>query len=204
MTESNLNQRVGQGEPKRPPTSPLQLLREDPQALESLELPLDRTEFTTRLLTDLVGSLQVAIGEEATTAFIDAVGLRTGEAILSMYRSGLGPGRLSLSVLASILVDLKRRIDGDFRIVSVDEDQIVLSNHACPFGSLVRGRPSLCAMTSNVFGTIVSETDGYARVELSETIASGSPGCRVLIHLKADPEAAVDGVRTREYFGLEG
>ena len=53
-------------------------------------------------------------------------------------------------------------------------------------------------MTSNVFGAIAAENLGYAKVELQETIARGAPGCRVVVHLKATPEAKE--AEGREYF----
>jgi hypothetical protein len=74
----------------------------------------------------------------------------------------------------------------------------VLGNRACPFGDQVIGRPALCMMTSNVFGSIAADHLGYARVELQETIAQGSAGCRVVVHLDRPPgDVAVDGI---EYF----
>lgn len=101
-----------------------------------------------------------------------------------------------------MLVDLKRRIEGDFYVISQDDEKIVLGNHACPFGDRVHGRPALCMMTSNVFGSISASNLGYAKVALEETIATGSPGCRIVVHLKPTAEAArSDG---REYFKPDG
>jgi hypothetical protein len=55
----------------------------------------------------------------------------------------------------------------------------------------------MCMMTSNVFGSITADNLGFAKVELRETIATGSSGCVVAVHLKSTPETdAVDG---REY-----
>ena len=95
--------------------------------------------------------------------------------------------------VAEVCVDLKRRISGSFYVVEQSEDRIVFGNHACPFGDKVVGRPSLCMMTSNVFGTITAENLGYGKVVLEETIAAGAGGCRVTIHLRpsADAERAV-------------
>jgi hypothetical protein len=59
----------------------------------------------------------------------------------------------------------------------------------------------MCMMTSNVFGTIAAQNLGYARVELEETIARGSSGCRVVVHLT--PDLDVDDEPGREYFGDE-
>ena len=82
--------------------------------------------------------------------------------------------------VAAVLVDLKRRIHGDFFIIEEDDEKIVLGNRACPFAEMVAGRPSLCMMTSNVFGFIAADNLGYSKVELQETIARGDAGHVVL------------------------
>jgi hypothetical protein len=71
--------------------------------------------------------------------------------------------------VADVLVDLKRRIQGEFYVIEKNENKIVLGNRACPFG----GHPSMCMKTSNVFGAIAAEDLGFAKVELRETIAKG-------------------------------
>jgi hypothetical protein len=96
------------------------------------------------------------------------------------------------------MVDLKRRIQGDFYVIDQDDEKIVLGNRACPFGDKVLDRPSLCMMTSNVFGSIAAENLGYAKVELQQTIAQGNPGCRIVVHLMQTPAASV--AEGREYF----
>jgi predicted ArsR family transcriptional regulator len=102
------------------------------------------------------------------------------------------------SQVAEVLVDLKRRIRGDFYVIEEDEEKIVLGNRACPFAEKVLGRPAMCMMTSNVFGVIAAENLGYAKVELQETIANGDTGCRVVVHLK--PTAHAQKAEGREYF----
>jgi predicted ArsR family transcriptional regulator len=94
-----------------------------------------------------------------------------------------------------VLVDLKRRINGDFYVIEESESHIVLGNRACPFGDKVLGRPSMCMMTSNVFGHVAAENLSYAKVELARTIAEGHSECRVIVHL--NPDERVEG---REYF----
>jgi hypothetical protein len=56
----------------------------------------------------------------------------------------------------------------------------------------------MCMMTSNVFGGIAADNLGYAKVVLEETIASGHPGCRVVVYLKPTPDA--QAAAGREYF----
>ncbi|HYZ37974.1 MAG TPA: methanogen output domain 1-containing protein [Pseudonocardiaceae bacterium] len=50
--------------------------------------------------------------------------------------------------------------------------------------------PSLCLMTSAVFGGIAARNAEQAAVSLEERIAVGDPGCRVVIHLGTAVTAA--------------
>jgi hypothetical protein len=59
-----------------------------------------------------------------------------------------------------VLIDLKRRIQGQFFVIEEDDDKIVFGNDACPFAEKVHGRPALCMMTSNVFGSIAAQNLG--------------------------------------------
>jgi predicted ArsR family transcriptional regulator len=102
--------------------------------------------------------------------------------------------------VAEVLVDLKRRIKGDFFVVEETEEKIVFGNRKCPFGTMVHNRPALCMMTSNVFGIITAQNVGYGKVVLEETIATGAPGCRVVVYLKPTAESAK--AHGREY--IEG
>ncbi len=167
--------------------------------VERAEVPLDRDRFLRALIRELAGTLEDVIGLEDTSGYMSVVGGAVGAAIDRDYRSALELRRLDRSQVAAVLVDLKRRIEGDFYIISEDEEKIVLGNRACPFGAMVAGRPSMCMMTSNVFGSIAAAHLGYAKVELQETIARGHAGCRVVVYLQPSEAAlAADG---REYFG---
>jgi predicted ArsR family transcriptional regulator len=161
------------------------------------DVQLDRDMFLRRLLRELSGALEDVVGIEEASGYISLVGAAMGDQINAEYRRALAVDRLSRTQLGPVLVDLKRRIHGDFSVVEGDEDRIVLANTACPFGEFVRGRPSLCMMTSNVFGAIAAENLGHAGVRLERTIAAGDPGCRVIVLLRPG-EAATPGVR--EYF----
>jgi predicted ArsR family transcriptional regulator len=171
----------------------------DPQTpVCDLNIPLDRDIFLRTLLGHLSGTLEDVVGFDEASGFISIVGQHVGEWIDRDYRKALKVSRLSRDQLAQVLVDLKRRIRGDFFIISQDEEKIVLGNRACPFGDPVKGRNSLCMMTSNVFGTITAENLGYAKVALHETIARGDPGCRIVIYLTESAESAADS--GNEYF----
>ncbi|MEZ5964564.1 MAG: methanogen output domain 1-containing protein [Planctomycetota bacterium] len=161
----------------------------------SVRVPLERDVFLRTLLRHLAGTLQDVVGVDDASGFVSVVGQRMGEEIDGMYRASLGRERLTAQQVAEVLVDLKRRIEGDFYIIEQTAERIVLGNRACPFGDKVVGRPSLCMMTSNVFGVIVSENLGYARVHIEEAIADGASGCRVVVHLQPR-----DDTHGREYF----
>lgn len=169
--------------------------------VRSAEVPLDRDVFLRNLLRELVGTLQDVVGLDDAAGFVNVVGQRIGEQIGDMYRVALGAAKLSREQVAEVLVDLKRRIQGDFYVIEQDDEKIVLGNRVCPFGDKVQDRPALCMMTSNVFGVIAADNLGYARVHIEEAIARGHVGCRIVVHLKPDPQDSVDGLSSREYFG---
>ena len=137
------------------------------------------------------------VGVDEASGYISVVGQSVGDWINGEYRSALQVDQLDREQVAAVLVDLKKRIEGDFRVIEQDDQKIVLGNRQCPFGDKVLGRPSMCMMTSNVFGVIAAENLGYGRVELQETIAQGDAGCKVVVYLKPDANAASS---QREYF----
>lgn len=156
--------------------------------LETLDIPLERDVFLRTLLRHLAGTIQDVVGMEDAEGFVSVVGQRIGVEIDAEYKRALEVDDLSREQVAAVLVDLKRRIQGDFYVIEQDDTKIVLGNRECPFGEKVIGRPSLCMMTSNVFGSIAAESRGYAEVEIQEAIARGDAGCRVVVHLKPLPE----------------
>lgn len=171
----------------------------NPVSLDTLPVPLERDIFLRSLIRELAGTLEDVVGLDEASGFISVVGNHIGSAINGEYRAALSADRLSREEVAAVLVDLKRRIQGDFYVIEETEDKIVLGNRACPFGDKVLGRRSMCMMTSNVFGTIAAANLGYAKVELQQTIAEGHPGCRVVVYLKPNVEAT--SAEGREYFG---
>jgi predicted ArsR family transcriptional regulator len=170
-----------------------------PIAIEHLPVPLERDGFLRDLIRELSGTLQDVVGLEEASGFISVVGQRIGDQINDSYRQALQLDKLSREQVAEVLVDLKRRIRGNFRIVELNDERIVLTNTNCPFAEKVVGRPAMCMMTSNVFGVITADNLGYAKVSLEETIARGHPGCRVVVYLRPSPESAT--AHGREYFG---
>lgn len=165
--------------------------------LAVLDPPMDRDVFLRTLIRELSGTLEDVIGLQDASGFISVVGQKMGRLIDEEYRAALEVPVLSREQVADVLVDLKRRIQGDFYIIEQSDEKIVLGNRVCPFGDKVLDRPSMCMMTSNVFGVIAAENLGYAKVELQETIARGHRGCRVVVYLRdtADSQA----VQGREY-----
>jgi predicted ArsR family transcriptional regulator len=165
--------------------------------LRVLDVPLERDGFLRSLVRHLSGALQDVVGLDEAAGFVTIVGQRMGDEINSAYRNELGVNDLSCAQVAAVLVDLKRRIQGDFYVIEEDDEKIVLGNSRCPFGDKVLDRPALCMMTSNVFGRITAENLGYAKVIIEKAIANHDPECRVVVHLKPTEEAlAADG---REY-----
>jgi len=166
--------------------------------VSSLAIPLERDVFLRTLIRDLSGTLQDVVGLEEASGFVSVVGQKIGDQINESYKSALAVSGLTREQVADVLVDLKRRIQGDFYVIEQDDEKIVLGNRACPFAEKVIGRPAMCMMTSNVFGVIAAENLGYSKVLLEATIAQGSPECRVVVYLSRTPQA--EEAKGREYF----
>jgi predicted ArsR family transcriptional regulator len=166
-----------------------------------LDVPLNRDLFLRTLIRELSGTLEDVVGIKEAAGFISLVGQNVGDQMNADYKTAFHVSRLNRDQVSEVLVDLKRRILGDFYIIEESPDKIVLGNRACPFAEKVLGRTSMCMMTSNVFGAIAAQNLGYAKIELKETIAQGDPGCRVVVYLSPTDEAvAAEG---REYFQSE-
>lgn len=166
--------------------------------ISELAVPLERDVFLRTLIRELSGTLQDVVGLEEASGFVSVVGQRVGDHINAQYKEALSLPVLSREQVRDVLVDLKRRIKGEFYVIEETDDKIVLGNHACPFGDKVAGRPAMCMMTSNVFGVIVAENLGYGKVALEQTIAQGAPGCRVTVYLK--PTSESQSVQGRDYY----
>jgi predicted ArsR family transcriptional regulator len=165
--------------------------------LSSSKVPLERDLFLRTLIRELSGTLQEIVGAEEASGFVSVVGQRMGRQMDSMYKAALQVPRLSREQVKQVCLDLKRRIQGDFYVLEEDEDKIVFGNRLCPFADKVLDRPSMCMMTSNVFGSIAADNLGYAKVTLEKTIAAGDGMCRVVVYLKPSEKArAAEG---REY-----
>ena len=154
-----------------------------------LPIPLDRDRFVRDMLRDLAASLEERIGAEETAEFVAKIGERTGVQLGAYYRAAMKSPSLNRADVAAVLVDLKRRIEGDFYVIEVTDEKIVLGNRACPFGAKVIDRPALCMMTSSVFGAIASQNLGHAKVELQQTIARRDKECRVVVYLRPSAES---------------
>jgi predicted ArsR family transcriptional regulator len=166
--------------------------------ISDLNVPLEREGFFGTLIRELSGTLQDLVGLEEASGFVSVVGQTMGGQLNTEYKSALKVSNLSREQVAEVLVDLKKRIKGDFYVIEQTDEKIVFGNRVCPFGEKVIDRPSMCMMTSNVFGSIAADNLGYAKVELQETIAKGDSGCKVVVYLEPTEEA--EEAVGREYF----
>ncbi|MGU3359471.1 methanogen output domain 1-containing protein [Methylobacterium sp. M6A4_1b] len=149
-------------------------------------ISIDREGYLGLVVKALSTTLEDTVGTREASGFLNLVGLAVSEEIQRQYLAAAGTPRLNRKVLPGALVDLKRRLGGEFYVIEDSDDRIVLGNRRCPFGDLVRACPSLCNMTSHVFGHMVAESQGYGRVTLADTIARGAGSCRIVIDLDAD------------------
>lgn len=174
-------------------------MRDKKSRLSGLNIPLDRDIFLRSLIRELAGTLEDVVGYREAAGYISLVGQNVGEWINMMYKNALGAPHLTRDQVVDVLIDLKDRIQGDFSITEQNDQKVILTNLVCPFEEKVVDRPSMCMMTSNVFGIIVAENLGYAKVVLEQTIAKQADCCRVVVYMKCTPEA--EAAEGREYYG---
>lgn len=168
------------------------------QVISETNVALNRDIFLRSLIRELAGTLEEVVGMKDASGYVSVVGRKIGAQMNRDYKAALGLSQLSREQVAAVLVDLKRRIQGDFYVIEESDDKIVLGNRLCPFAEKVIGHPSMCMMTSNVFGAVAADNLGYAKVVLDKTIALGDPECVVTVYLRQSPES--DKLSGREYF----
>lgn len=166
--------------------------------LSGLNVPLKTDLFLRTLLANLADTLESVVGLQDASGFIAVVGNLMGEEINEYYCQALETNKLSREQVTQVLIDLKHRIEGSFYLIEENDEKIVLGNSCCPLGEGVVGHFSLCMMTSSVFGVIVSQNLGYAKIVLDKTIAKGDGGCRIVVYLKPTDEANL--AEGREYY----
>jgi DNA-binding NarL/FixJ family response regulator/anti-sigma regulatory factor (Ser/Thr protein kinase) len=143
-----------------------------------------KESFLRALVVELAQAVEGDLGPDVAEAAVAQVGTAVGGRMEEAYRAAHAvAGRLSPRRMADLFVRLKGAIDGDFYVIDVDERRIVLGNRRCPFGAAVQREPTLCRMTSSVFGGIAARNAGRSSVVLEERIALGDPECRVVVWL---------------------
>lgn len=167
-----------------------------PPDIGALNIDFDHDNLFGALVANMADVLETTAGVEDASAYVSSIAARLSVDIETQYKAALGVQSLNRAQLPAILVDLKNRADGEFFVIEDEEDHIVLGNCACPLGNAVLNHPSLCMLTSNIFGLMAANVVGYAAVDLEQTIASGAPACRVVIQLKRTELRS----GTREYF----
>ncbi|AZO77580.1 MULTISPECIES: methanogen output domain 1-containing protein [unclassified Bosea (in: a-proteobacteria)] len=165
-------------------------------SIGSLDIKFDHHGLFNALVANMAELLETIAGVEDACVYVSSIAARLGADIEKQYKAALGTQNLNRSQLIEVLIDLKNRAGGSFSLIEQDEDRVVFGNCACPLGKAAANHPSLCMLTSNIFGRMAANTVGYAAVDLEQTIARGAPGCRVVLHLKRTEL----GPDTREYF----
>lgn len=167
--------------------------------INELVLPeLTRESFLADLVTGLSMAYEYLLGEEAAQCFVRQVGLSLGASIEEQYRKAMHfSDAFTPETYAEIIVDLKNRIGGGFYPIESGPDKIIVQADQCPIHHPAKSSPSLCRLTSSVFGGIAARNFGYAKVVLEERIASGKQKCRVTVYLQKGPD--IDAIEGEEF-----
>ncbi len=143
-----------------------------------------KESFLRALVVQLAQAVERNGGPALAEASVAQVAIDVGTQMEAEYRAATDVvGRLDATQLTECYVRLKHAIDGDFYVIEITDDRIVLGARTCPFGDVVQKAPALCRMTSAVFGGIAANSHGESTVILEERIAVGDPECRVVIEL---------------------
>jgi anti-sigma regulatory factor (Ser/Thr protein kinase) len=184
------------------PVSRLATVDHDPPRRGSAALPMleeslpgggfGKEAFLRALVVQLAQTIEVQHGQDSADAAVAQVGTDVGGQMEEEFRLAMAiTGRMTPEQIGRCYVRLKHAIDGGFRVLEATPERIVLVNDRCPFGTAVQQAPSLCRMTSSVFGGIAARnSDRGASVLLEERIAVGDPGCRVIVDLNVPATAA--------------
>lgn len=152
-----------------------------------------KESFLRALVVQLAQAVERNGGPALAEASVAQVAIDVGTQMEAEYRAAADVvGRLDSTQLTKCYVRLKHAIDGEFYVVEITDDRIVLGAKTCPFGDAVQKAPALCRMTSAVFGGIAANSHGESAVVLEERIAVGDPECRVVIEL--GPSSQVNSV----------
>jgi len=173
---------------------PRRLVNPLPGADEAGPAGFGREAFLRALVVEMARTSESGQGPAAVEEMVAHVGATVGGQMEDEYRRATAAvGRLTAAQVADCYVRLKSAIDGDFYIISVTDEKIVLGNRRCPFGDTVRQAPALCRMTSSVFGGIAARNNNDAVVLLDERIAVGDPECRVTVLLGSSAKRTAGG-----------
>lgn len=113
---------------------------------------------------------------------IEQLGLGASGCFEEAYRkSNALEGPLDHETYADLIVEIKNRIGGNFSRATSEPGVVRVSSTRCPFGDGVKNTPSLCQMTSSVFGGIAARNFGFAKVVLHQRIACDDPTCEVSV-----------------------
>jgi anti-sigma regulatory factor (Ser/Thr protein kinase)/predicted ArsR family transcriptional regulator len=184
--------------PRKPDHSmnpPSKMINPLPALDEAGPAGFGRDSFLRALAVQLATAVDDRYGPHAAQELVAQVAADIGGQMEQEYRRVLGllVERLTPEQIADCCVRLKRAIGGDFYVIEVSPQHIVLGNSRCPFGAAVHRAPALCRMTSSVFGGISARNAGGATVQLQERQALGDPGCRIVVHF--GDARAVEGHR---------
>lgn len=146
---------------------------------------MNRDIFLTQMITELALNLDKSQAKRT----LNKIGLNLGKHIEELYKEFYGVENLNVDQLTETLIDVEKKIGGDFSVVEKSPTKIILKNNKCPFGNdKVKECPELCSITSGIFGIIASRNFGYSKVCLKRTIATADEDY-IVIFLKKTKES---------------
>jgi anti-sigma regulatory factor (Ser/Thr protein kinase) len=112
---------------------------------------------------------------------LECTAARAGSTVAARAASPEPPAHLGQ--VAAAFIAAERELGGEFDVVSLGEDRLVLGCRRCPFGTAPP--PAMCRFTSALAGGLAARAGGLADVVIDERIALGDSQCRVAVDLGA-------------------
>ncbi len=170
--------------------------------------PFSRLNPITFLQTFIAQSLEISETRErkecaGATNKIGQLGLVASACFEDAYREEHSlAGPLDPDQYASMIIEIKNIIGGNFSRASSEPGMVRVINSNCPFGAAVKQAPELCQMTSSLFGGIAARNFGYGKVILDKRIAAGDSLCEARIYIDPDQAAEDQGDEYRHNRGV--
>lgn len=153
-----------------------------------------RLALLMQALAGLFRAASIAIQPSVFQEMVCRVGVQLGRQAGALYRLTRQVGRFSSRTRARRLEWIGKQFGWDLRVAGESEDPIRITMLDCPFARPGESDPYMCELASGIFGGVVADELGYAKVCIAQCPLS-SLQCNLTIYSRRSEESlAASGV----------